>query len=140
MSVVDVGFGNSLMAFRYFGNGSIPVSEARGTDRADYCPYEVEGNLNATLVIKYVDSAYCIWCWLEEPILKKAVAEKGDLFMLEKYDIKYCSEIVNRYGFSGTPSFVFGLNEGSKEFTHWGFLSEEKLNEVICGLSEGCKE
>jgi len=119
---------------------SIPVSsESRKTDRMN-CPYGIEGNLNTTLVIKYIDSPYCVWCWFEEPILKKVVEEKGDLFMLERYDIRYCSEIVNRYGFSGTPSFVFGLNDGSKEFTHWGFLSEEKLNEVICGLSEGCKQ
>ncbi len=102
------------------------------------CPYGTEGNLNADLVIKYIDSPYCIWCWLEKPILKKAVAEKGEMFMLEKYDIRYCDEIVNKYGFSGTPSFVFSLNDGSKEFTHYGFLSEEQFNKVICDLSKGC--
>ena len=108
-----------------------------GPDRAN-CPYSIEGNQNAALTIKYVDSPYCLWCWLEEPVLKKAVETKGELFVLEKYDIRYCNDIVMKYEFSGTPSFVFSLRNSTKEFTHWGFLSEEKLDDVICGLSGGC--
>ncbi len=122
-----------------FKTCSIRTQSTEETSRIN-CPYGVEGNPNADLVIKYIDSPYCIWCWFEEPILKKAVAEKGDLFMLERYDIRYCNDIVRKYEFSGTPSFVFSLRGGSKEFTHWGFLPEEKLNDVICGLSEGCIE
>jgi hypothetical protein len=118
---------------------SIPASEYRQTDRMN-CPYGIEGNPNADLVIKYIDSPYCIWCWFEEPILKKAVAEKGGLFMLERYDIRYCTDIVMKYRFSGTPSFVFSLKNDSKEFTHAGFIQEEELNRVICGMSGGCEE
>lgn len=128
-----------IIFFLLFKGCSVPVSESGKTNSAD-CPDKIEGNQNANLVIKYVESPYCIWCWFEEPILKKAIAEKGDLFMLERYDIRYCGEIVEKYGFSGTPSFVFSLKDSGKEFTHWGFLPEEKLNEVICGLSKGCKE
>ena len=102
------------------------------------CPYGLEGNQSANLIVKYVDSPYCFWCWVEEPILKRAVATKGNLFMLERYDIRYCSDIVMKYGFSGTPSFVFALRNSSKEFAHMGFIPEETLNSVICDLSGGC--
>ncbi len=115
--------------------GSITEAYDRGK-----CPYKVEGNQNADLVIKYIDSPYCLWCWLEEPVLKKAIAEKGNLFMLERYDIRYCRDIVIRYEFSGTPSFVFSLRNDSKDFAHSGFISEEELDRVICGLSGGCEE
>ncbi len=103
------------------------------------CPYKVEGNLNATLVIKYIDSPYCFWCWIEEPILKKLVATKGNSFKLERYDIRYCTDIVRKYGFAGTPSFVFSFGDGIKEFIHSGFIDEQGLNRIICGVTEDCE-
>ncbi len=123
--------------FLLFKACSTSALESEKMGRAN-CPYKVEGDQNANLVIKYVDSPYCFWCWLEEPILERAVATKGNLFRLERYDIRYCKDIVTEYGFSGTPSFVFSLRNDSKEFAHSGFMQEEELNRVICGLSRGC--
>ena len=102
------------------------------------CPYKIQGNLNADFVIKYIDSPYCIWCWFEEPILKKMVETKGDSFKLEKYDIRYCTEIVRRYGFSGAPSFVFSIENGTKEFSHMGFIGKEDFYDIICEATGDC--
>ncbi len=102
------------------------------------CPYKVLGNPEADFVIKYIDSPYCVWCWLQEPILKKAVREKGDSLRLEKYDIRYCTEIVKKYQFSGTPSFVFSLTSEEKEYSHMGFIAEEDFNKIICGATGDC--
>lgn len=102
------------------------------------CPYEVEGNNASDFVIKYVDSPYCFWCWLEEPILKKLVIEKGNSFRLERYDINKCTEIVKKYGFSGTPSFVFSLENETKEYTHFGFIDEDKFFKLICETTGDC--
>lgn len=102
------------------------------------CPYSVQGNPEADFVIKYIDSPYCTWCWFQEPILKKAVKEKGDSFKLEKYDIRYCSEIVNQYRFSGTPSFVFVTEEDKKEFSSTGFIPEKNFFGLICEVTGDC--
>ena len=111
---------------------------AQDKDRKN-CPYKTEGNLNADFVIKYVDSPYCIWCWLEEPVLKKMVETKGDLFKLEKYDIRYCTEIVSKYKISGTPSFVFSLENGTKEFPHMGFIGEVDFADIFCDVIGDCE-
>lgn len=103
------------------------------------CPYKVEGNVNASFTIKYIDSPYCFWCWLEEPILERLVAAKGNSFKLEKYDIRYCDDIVDKYRFSGTPSFVFGLEGEEKEYSHSGFIPEDDLNEIICKATGDCR-
>ena len=100
------------------------------------CPYEVHGNPNATFTIKYIDSPYCIWCWFEEPILQGLLDEKGDSFKLEKYDIRYCNEVVQKHRFSGTPSFVF--SQDGKEYAHTGYLEEEALVSVICSATGDC--
>lgn len=102
------------------------------------CPHKIEGNLNASFVIKYIDSPTCVWCWFEEPVLKKAVAEKGDLFRLERYDIRYCRELVRKYKLGGTPSFVFSYQ--TKEYTHWGYLNKGAFYNIICEVTGGCAE
>jgi thiol-disulfide isomerase/thioredoxin len=115
----------------------ITTNFSLGADRKT-CPYEVEGNLDADLVIKYIDSPYCVYCWLEEPILNRLVETKGDSFRLERYDIRYCNEIVEKYRFSGTPSFVFSMEDGTKEFLHYGFIGEKDLSNVICEITGDC--
>lgn len=102
------------------------------------CPYKTEGNANASLVIKYIDSPYCFWCMIEDGVLKKVLAKKGDSFRLERYDIRYCKDIVNMYEFSGTPSFVFSMENGTKEYTQSGFIREDVFYMVICKATGDC--
>ena len=113
------------------------VNPSEHIDRTK-CPYEEEGNLSADFVIKYVDSPFCVWCWLEEPVLKKMVKTKGDSFKLERYDIRHCTSLVRKYGFSGTPSFVFGMRNSSKEYTRFGYLNENAFNIITCSVLGGC--
>jgi len=116
---------------------TITPSGEDGKNRRE-CPYEVQGSDNPSFLIKYIDSPYCIWCWFEEPILKKLVAEKPDTVRIEKYDIRHCGEEIGRYGFSGTPSFVFGVEGGAKEFTHSGFISKEDMWGAVCSATGDC--
>jgi hypothetical protein len=101
------------------------------------CPYNSEGNPNANLTIKYIDSPYCFWCWLQEPVLKELVETKGNSFLLEKYDIRYCNEIVNKFEFSGTPSFVFSFNETHK-YAHYGYINKDEFYNIICKTTGNC--
>jgi len=109
----------------------------KNADRAK-CPYKIEGNLDANFVIKYIDSPYCIWCWFEEPVLKKLVKEKGNSFRLEKYDIDHCYDMIRQYRFSGTPSFVFSLKNETKEYTHMGYIGEDDFFNIICEAAGDC--
>ena len=63
-------------------SSDLPNITLRERDKSDRskCPYKTEGNLTADLIIKYIDSPYCVWCWIEEPVLKKMIETKGDLF------------------------------------------------------------
>ena len=103
------------------------------------CPYKVEGNPNASFVIKYVDSPYCVWCWLEVIELRQILSTKGNSFRLESYDIRYCDKEIGKYKFSGTPSFVFSVDNGTKEYTHYGYLDAEQLDKIICETTGDCK-
>ena len=101
------------------------------------CPDKVEGS-NTSLTIKYFYSPFCIYCWIEKPILKDIVKEKGSLFTLEHYDTRYCKDAVYQYQIIGIPSFIFAAKE--KEYGLVGYLPKEKLNEVICTLTGGCDD
>ena len=103
------------------------------------CPYKVEGNSNAAFVIKYVDSPYCVWCWLELVQLKQVLSTKGNSFKLESYDIRYCDKEIGKYKFSGTPSFVFSVDNATKEYTHFGYLEAKHLDKIICEMTGDCE-
>lgn len=122
----------------------VPILFTKGLSSSNVdrtkCPYKVEGNLNASFVIKYIDSPYCVWCWFEEPILEKMVETKGNSFKLEKYDIRYCTDIVNKYGFSGTPSFVFSLDNGTKEYPRVGYIGDVDFSNIICEVTGDCEK
>lgn len=102
------------------------------------CPDRIEGNVNATLLIKYFESPFCFYCWLEEPILTDLLSRRGNLFTLERYDVRYCHNETARYKVSGTPSFVFSLKNETKEYVHYGFIDKRKLEGVICEADGGC--
>ena len=116
------------------------------------CPFVVLGNKEAALKIKYFETPYCFYCWLEKPILERLVQNKGSIFHLEKYDLRYCKEEANKYNIRGVPSFVFGTNNNNvtndnkdntdniqiNEYTTYGFIPEDKLNAVVCELTAAC--
>jgi len=102
------------------------------------CPYTIEGNTNASFKIMYIDSPYCVWCWVEEPILERLVKKKGHILSLEKYDIRYCKDIVTKYRILGTPSFVFSLNNGTQEYPKIGFIEELDFYQIICEITGNC--
>lgn len=102
------------------------------------CPDAIGGNPNAYLKMKYFYTPFCPWCRKEEPILRELLAEKGLLFSLGWYDLRYCSEEVEKYKVSGVPTFVFSTYNSTKEYTHYGFIYKEDLNKLICNVTGGC--
>jgi len=129
----------AMIALLYIIFTYLPMSTEYGDGiQRTVCPHKIEGNPNATLVIKYIDSPYCFWCMLEDKVLKKVVAKKGKSFKLERYDIRYCKDVVNKYGFSGTPAFVFSMENGTKEYTQAGFIKEDLFYQVICKATNDC--
>lgn len=129
----------AMVALLYIIFTYLPMSPEYGDGvQRTVCPYKTEGNPNATLVIKYIDSPYCFWCMLEDRVLKKVLEKKGNSFRLDRYDIRYCKDVVNKYGFSGTPAFVFSMENGTKEYTQSGFIKEGLFYQVICKATNDC--
>jgi len=126
-----------VVLYLLFKYASIPSFPGENKYNRTKCPYKVEGNLSSQFVIKYIDSPYCVWCWIEEGVLKEVIAEKGSLFKLERYDIRYCP-IARDYNISGTPSFVFSLEKENKEYVHTGFVSKSQFSKIICEVAEDC--
>ena len=95
------------------------------------CPDSIQGNVDANFKIKYYYSPFCPSCWKQEPILRDMLTTYGKDFSLEKYDVRYCKEEVNKYRISGTPSFVFTIIDESKEFPLHGFIARDKLEDIM---------
>lgn len=116
-----------LFTFSFFRNADI--SNVR-------CPEKILGNESAKFSIKYFESPFCVYCWFEEPIIKSLVKEKGDLFSIAYYDIRYCNDEVDKYQITGTPTFVYSM--GGKEYVEYGYTVKEKVLMIICEGSGGC--
>lgn len=99
------------------------------------CPEKAEGNADANLKIKYFGNKFCVYCWVEQPIIDKAVKEKGNSFSIEYYDNRHCGNFKS-YGFLGIPGFVFENKEGMQRFQ--GYMGEEDFNKIICDMGGGC--
>lgn len=115
---------------------SMWLSATTVKDGVDYraCPRIIEGNPNATLVIKYFDSPYCMYCIKEEPSLQALHKEIGDLYRFERYDIRYCKTQVKEYRVMGTPTHVF--NNTLRAFTIPGYMEKWQLEDTIRVLAE----
>ena len=100
------------------------------------CPESVEGNLDASLTLKYFHSPFCIYCWFENPQLKQAVEEKGSIFRLERYDVRYCKAEIQQYNVGVVPTHVF--SNGIEDNVFYGYMNKKRLTEQICSLAEGC--
>lgn len=68
---------------------------------AKRCPDYV-ANPGAEAKISYFYSPFCPNCPAQESELNALLASGAD-FRLEKYDLRYCRENADKYGFSGTP-------------------------------------
>lgn len=100
------------------------------------CPDIIQGNKEANIKVKYFYSPFCPYCWKSEPILRDAINSKGNMFSLEKYDVRYCDSEVIRYKVSGTPSYVFILKNESKEFVSYGYIPKEKFMDTLLQLGK----
>ena len=101
------------------------------------CPDIIQGNQNANLKIKYFYTPFCPSCWRSEPFLNELVKNQGDLFSIEKYDIRYCTDITNEYKIYQMPSYVFILQNESKESVNYGFITKDKFEEILFDLTRG---
>ena len=115
---------------------SMPLANVTGIRKN--CPYEVKGSDNPILTIQYVDSITCFWCWIEKPILDALVEEHNTVVRLESYDINQCSNLTEKHGFYGTPSFVFKMRGDPREMPHTGFIEEERLQKIVCEATGEC--
>jgi len=97
------------------------------------CPEIIQGNKNANLKIKYFYSPFCPSCWRSEPLLNELVKNQGDLFSIEKYDIRYCTEVTEEYKIYQVPSYVFILQN---ESVNYGFISKDKFEEILFDLTK----
>ncbi len=102
------------------------------------CPDKVEGNLNASFVIKYFYSPYCFYCALEHPVLEDLVKAKGELFRLEWYNTLHCKNVSEYYKTSGTPAFAFVSSGSNATLVRNGYLEKAELTSIICRASGGC--
>ncbi len=96
------------------------------------CPSKILGNISSTVKIKYFESPYCPACWKEELFaFPQLFRRMNDSFFMEKYDIRFCKDEVNRYAVVGTPTFVFQDINSSREFVHYGYFSYTELRKMI---------
>ena len=101
------------------------------------CPDIIQGNQNANLKIKYFYTPFCPSCWRSEPFLNELVKKQGDLFSIEKYDIRYCTDITKEYKIYQMPSYVFILQNESEESVNYGFITKDKFEEILFDLTRG---
>ncbi|MBI5398246.1 hypothetical protein HZB03_02170 [Candidatus Woesearchaeota archaeon] len=127
------------IALLFFLLNMRPIVNALGlVDKERYnCP-RAAGNESANLEIKYFDSAFCLYCILEESVLQTMIEKRGSLFALHKYDTYRCPGEFKKYDFVAVPSFVFIVNNESREYKIQGYINEAKFEEIVCGLSGGC--
>lgn len=114
------------------------ASISAASSKNDGCPYEILGNPNASLTVKYFGSPFCVYCWIEEPILKDLVAEYPDNFAVEKYDVRYCTNETARYGIVGTPGHVFQYENRTKEHVQIGLIQERQWRALLCEMAGAC--
>lgn len=102
------------------------------------CPESIEGNQDSILKIKYLHLESCFFCQMQKPILNELLAEHGDLFHIETYNVKHCGKEFVQYGLPGTPFFIFEFKDSDETKTHAGLIEKEALKGIICDVSGGC--
>lgn len=111
------------------------TTELKVADRTQGCPHEINGNPEADLNIKYFWAGTCPWCQRFDPIMSELLQEKGDLFLVEKYDVFKCSNEITHYGVDRTPTFIFSTNQSEGIYVI-GFRTKEEFSEMICAFGE----
>jgi len=101
------------------------------------CPDAVAGNKKSVFNIKYFYSDFCGWCKRQDPILKRLLKEKGNLFSIEYFNIDNCEKEFIRYGAIRVPTLVFKVI-GVDEIIHPSFVYKKDLENLICKANGGC--
>ena len=111
-------------------NGSVGVKA---------CPDSTSGPdpAGAKLTIRYFGNPFCVYCWMEDPIMHRLAERHHDVLRYEHYDNRYCSEVASAYGISAVPGFVFNLTNG-QTISHVGYLKESYLSQVVCEATGSC--
>ncbi len=119
-----------LYFFIGFTNGSVGVKT---------CPDTMSGpEPNASrLIIRYFGNPFCVYCWIEDPIMRRLADRHVDVLRVEHYDNRYCTNLTKTYGIFAVPGFVFNITGGAT-VTHVGFLKEIYLSNVICETTGSC--
>lgn len=103
------------------------------------CPDKTNGPAfgNANLTILYFGNPFCVYCWIEDPILERLSERHKNVMRYEHYDNRYCINMTQAYGIYAVPGFVFKTSSGNIA-THTGFLTETYLSQVICETTGSC--
>jgi phosphatidylglycerol:prolipoprotein diacylglycerol transferase len=105
------------------------------TEELKQCPHSVEGNTSANIRVRVIDSPYCNLCWEQSiNVHPKLLEEFGDQLFIEKYDIRHCGEVIDEYGFLGTPGYVFTNVETSDESIYYSAVNFNDMKEIVEGL------
>jgi hypothetical protein len=85
--------------------------------------------------VRVIDSPYCNLCWEQSiNVHPKLLEEFGDQLFIEKYDIRHCGEVIDEYGFLGTPGYVFTNVETSDESIYYSAVNFNDMKEIVEGL------
>ena len=124
----------ALIVILYFAIGL-----STGSVGVKNCPQESSGPEagKANLTIQYFGNPFCVYCWIEDPIMKRLSEQHKSVLRYEHYDNRYCTNMTEAYGISAVPGFVFNLSDG-RIVTHIGFLKEQYLSQVICETTGSC--
>ncbi len=148
MIIFIIIIANAIMSIRiseYRGElGSVEKNSAKDilfegkVKTNEPCP-DAEGGLDsAVLQVKYFYSKFCAWCMKEEPILQRLAKNQGNLVNIKWYNVRSCPELAAQYSVSGVPTFVFSTLNNQTEYSHYGFIYEKDLKNMVCEVSGGC--
>lgn len=125
-----------ILIFAFQGKIKKFIGRQLDSENQKNCPSKILGNTSSAVRVAYFETPYCPACWKEElfaflPLFKKM----GNSFYMEKYDIRYCRDLVRKYRVIGTPTFVFQNTNTKKEYVHFGYLSYSQLKKTINGIA-----
>ncbi len=101
------------------------------------CPSVKAGRPDAPLKFKLFTTETCPFCVAENKVLNELLAEYGNLFYGEWYDLSVCKTEAEKYKISGVPTFIFNAKGAEKDPTY-GFLDKQQMTDYICRVSGEC--
>lgn len=115
------------------------IGYSTGSVGVKACPDKTSGPMpgKSRLTIQYFGNPFCVYCWIEDPIMERLAVRHQAVLRYEHYDNRYCTNMTQAYGIYAVPGFVFNLSDG-RVVTHVGFLKEAYLSSVVCETTGSC--